>query len=519
MDNDNKIENKELSTAQRHKDVMLFLNEELNNIQTSVTTSDTYNLEKEYAKTKKNKSPFVFLVLLACVIVVGGMAWALSYTITKQNQNIQVDLEEFDALNLRALLDSVARVQDKYDAAVQEKNLTIAAKDNELKKAENQRDDDLFVLESISQVDPDSLAARRRAIYAEYEAKVAQIREQYDEKIAELESKVSEYKKELDSYDSSTVESAREKEKSVSGEYNLQEMEKKKLIDNYERQISDLQIQIDALSSNKSTRSAVNQVSTKYQAEINRLDPVINDAKVKELVKNNNYKYVKSFNAQALIDDREKEDDALAEKLLEYQQLYDDYKYVRSFIAAVPQKKSIPDLVSTANKLVDQMSQSFSTTVVDLEEEIEGLQKDLELLKMEIEQLQLEHQAELEANVEKTEQEKSALEQYYKRINYEYTDCLTMMLSYTDSSAVVAYATGEDSVVIYVVPRARLQLKPEGANVEIYGTKVVSGRIVPFENGYYKFRPALDEEGNETEFNYKDIVAGALVRILPEQVE
>ena len=50
MGNDNKII---ISNEQRHKEVLLFLNDELNRLQTS-NSADSYDLEKEYAKTKKN---------------------------------------------------------------------------------------------------------------------------------------------------------------------------------------------------------------------------------------------------------------------------------------------------------------------------------------------------------------------------------------------------------------------------------------------------------------------------------
>lgn len=518
MDNDNKVENYELSNIQRHKDVMLFLNEELNNIQTSTSSSNTYNLEREYAKTKKNKSPFVFFVLFACVVITVGVAWGLSLTIAKQNQSISVNLEEFDALNLRALLDSVARVQDKYNVAVQERDMTKAAMDNELKAAESQRDDDLFVLESISSVDPESMSAKRRAILAEYDKKVQQIKEQYEDKIAELEAKVDEYQKELDSYDSNQVASAREKE-GVSSEYSVQEMERKKLIANYEAQIKDLQIKIDALSANKSTRSAVNQVSSKYQAEINRLDPLVKDEQANQLVKDHKNKFVRTYDAQNLIDSKEMQDEELSQALLAYQELYDNYKYLRNYVAGVPQKKSIPDFVATTNKLVDQMGQTFSETTMGLYDQNGQLASQIEDMTQQIEALNLAHSDELARLEEKQTQEKAALEQYYKRINYNYTDCLNQMLGYTDSSAVVAYATAKDNIAIYVVPRARLGLKPEGAKVEIYGTKVVRGRMIPLESGYYKFLPELDEDGNEKDFNLKEVVPGALVKILSDEVE
>ena len=65
MGNDNKINQND----QRHKEVLLFLNDELNRLQT-VNSSNSYDLEKEYAKTKKNKSLFSTLLLVGSMVVV-----------------------------------------------------------------------------------------------------------------------------------------------------------------------------------------------------------------------------------------------------------------------------------------------------------------------------------------------------------------------------------------------------------------------------------------------------------------
>lgn len=503
MDNDNKIESKELTSQQRHKDVLLFLNEELNNIQTTSSSSDTYNLEREYAKTKKNKSPFVFFVLFACVAITLGVAYLMSHEISKRSQQIPVNLEEFDSLNLRALLDSVARVQDRYDVAVQELEMEQSAMDNELKTAQNKKNDDLFVLESLSELDTESFAARRTKIYNEYNTKVRQIKEQYEGRIAELQTKVDQYKQELDSYDSNDVASAKAQEQELTGGYNVQEMERKKLIDSYEARIKDLQIRVNALTSSKTTRSAVNQVSNKYQAEINKLDPLIKDEKADELIKNNLFKFSRVYDSQDLLEENQNISEEVKALLLQYQELYDNYKYLRNYIASVPQKKSIPDYVSTTNKFVDQMGQTFSDATIQLNKKTIELQEQIVELNTQMQQL-----------VQAQEQEKSALEQYYKRINFSYSDCLNLMLSQMNANAVVAYATAKDNIGVFVIPRARVTLNPEGTNVKIYGKNVVNGRIVPYENGYYYFVPSLDEEGNQIDFNFKDVVAGSLVEIL-----
>lgn len=513
MDNDNKIEANELTSAQRHKDVLLFLNKELDNLQMHSGTASTYNLEKEYAKTKKNKSPFVFFMILACVLFTVGIAFILRYTINKQNQSIEINLEEFDSLNLKALLDSVTKVQDKYDNAVKKRDQAIAQMENEIKMAETKRDDDLFVLESVQLVDDTAFASRKRKIIAEYEEKVAAIKTQYEEKFVVLEADVEKYKKELASYDASKIESAKELEKAVSSERSVQEMERKRLVASYEERISQLEEEIKVYTSNNSVRSAVKQVTSKYAKEIERLDPVIKDAQAKEIEKEYKFKLISAFDAsdyEALWAENEE----LAQNFQQYNDLYTKYEYVYKFIADVPQKNSIPSLVSTTNKLVNEMSSTFTSTVELLQSQKEELQAQIDELNSQIQMLQEQSEKELAELSAQKELEKNAMEQYYTRVNHNYTKCIDQMVNGAGQSAVVVHAVDKDSVIMYVVPRARLLIK-EGTQVEIYSTSIIKGRILPYDDaGYYKFAPSIDEEGNEEDFNLKDIIPGAFVKIL-----
>ena len=73
MDNDIKIKE---SKNQIHKDVLLFLNKELEQIQ-QTSDNNTYNLEEEYGKTKNNKSPFTYIVLFICFF--SGRLSAISF--------------------------------------------------------------------------------------------------------------------------------------------------------------------------------------------------------------------------------------------------------------------------------------------------------------------------------------------------------------------------------------------------------------------------------------------------------
>lgn len=74
MDNDNKVKKETLSNAQRHKEVLLFLNKELETLK-KCSNTEIYNIETEYAKTKKHRSPFTFLLLFAVFFVVIAVAF------------------------------------------------------------------------------------------------------------------------------------------------------------------------------------------------------------------------------------------------------------------------------------------------------------------------------------------------------------------------------------------------------------------------------------------------------------
>ena len=508
MDYDNKIENRELARNQRHKDVLLFLNEELNNLQDR-TTTETYNLEREYAKTKKNKSPFVFLLLFICFGATLGVAWILSNVISKQNQNIEINLEEFDALNLKDLLDSVTKVQDRYDNAVKQQSLYKSELEAQLKDAEQKRDDDLFLIDSLSEIDAESVAGKRRQVNNEYYKKVEEIRAEYEPKIAELEQEIDQYKKELESYDASKIDAARERDMAVDGERQIQELERQRLVEMYERQIADLQKRLNASSDNKSYRKAVNQVSGKYKTEMDKLDPIFEDEQADEIIKDTRFAIVKTFNADRLFEYHritEEKDAALMKGYQDYQAYYDKYKYLREAVASVPQKNSVPDYVFTTNKLVDKMSETFEDTTIALRDERDELSRQIAELNKKIESLKEEQAEQL-----------NRVSQEYQKANFAYTDCINELLNHTDHNAVVVTALSKQNVSVYVVPRARYLIGKSGGSAEVFGLKTIKGRLVATDKtGYYRFFPSVDAEGNEIDFDLKDIVPGAIVKIYSE---
>ena len=148
MDNDNKIKAKSLAGA--HEEVQLFLKDELKSL--SYSKAAQYNLEQEYARTKKNKNRAVVIIIASCFFAVALLTLGLSLFIRSSNNSITVNIDTFDDLNLRTLLNSAGRAEDLYQNAVRYRDNLITSRDEELTAAEQKRENDLYTLQSVAKV-------------------------------------------------------------------------------------------------------------------------------------------------------------------------------------------------------------------------------------------------------------------------------------------------------------------------------------------------------------------------------
>ena len=115
MDNDNKIDssvldNENTAIPEEKGDVLLFLQEEIMPLRKKKVVT-TYDLEKEYAKTRKNKNLSVWIVLLLTVVGVVLATWAIISGFSVNSRNIEVSLDAFEDLNLRNLFDALSKLR------------------------------------------------------------------------------------------------------------------------------------------------------------------------------------------------------------------------------------------------------------------------------------------------------------------------------------------------------------------------------------------------------------------------
>ena len=506
MDNDNKIKQ---TNDQRHKEVLLFLNDELNRLQTTNSAS-SYDLEKEYAKTKKNRSPFVMLLLGISILVVFLLSWGLTAYINSKNEEITVNLAEFEGLNVKNLLDSVNKVQTNYDNAMKNKANIISDRDVALKKAEEKRDSELFLIESLNLDSKKEIQKRQDAVYEEYEASVKQINEYYDPQIVLAENELAEYKKQLDEYDTSKLEAARQQEQALDSERRVHRLEIQKISKEYEARIEALQnaYTIERTEHAEQTRRQVSEVSQKYIKQIDQLDPDLTNSSAQGIVNTINAKTVEAFDSAKFIQENAIDDEGIQTALTLFQQNYNKFKSVQAPFESIPFKKSAPSYIKASLKLVDSMGEVFEDTTLKMAEERKELNSQISSLKSQLEQLRRDTDAEKVALKQSFAQEKAQLAQ-------DYTSLYDGILASAKASAVVMSAHSKDAIRIYVVPDSRSHITPAGVGAEIKASKTIKGVIKPIEDepGFYLFESALDKNGNPIDFDFDLIAAGQIVKV------
>ena len=338
MDNDDKIkkESKELASSSTqltakdfipqtevHKDVRMFLDSELASIYQQ-TKLQSYNLEKEYSETRKHKSPLPWVILGLCFAVVLATVVIMTTVINTKDKNITVEMNVFDDLNLKDLLDSISKIQANYDNAKNQRSALISNREAELRNAESKREQDIFVIKSMK-LSAKEEKSRINQVENDYNLALQNIQNNFETKMTEIETEIEEYEAQLAKYDSSKVQAAQEQEKLLNSERRVQELERRKLSQQYEAQIAELEQTIEALrnENNESVYKSVSSVSSKYQAEINGLDPIIVDEEAEEII--TKFRDSKSIDFSSSARGPSTDDETISSSFDEYQSSYDDF--------------------------------------------------------------------------------------------------------------------------------------------------------------------------------------------------
>lgn len=241
MDNDNKINSMVPAAVNVHKEVALLLENELNRIAMD-NKQDSFSIEDEFSKTKKNSFSFMWqnmwLRLLICFGVVFAITVFLVLFVSNSNREIKVEVSEFKSLNLTSLLNKVNDIDQKIHEIENAKKAIEEQRNAEIERIEGIRAAALKSLAALNIKNKNRRLQQEQQIEQTYKADLASV-EKYNKFIANYNDELKMYTEQRNEFDATRVQEAEKQKAIINSERFLHEKEKEKIINDYEARLED----------------------------------------------------------------------------------------------------------------------------------------------------------------------------------------------------------------------------------------------------------------------------------------
>ena len=200
---------------------------------------EQYDVELEFARTKRNRNRFVPLMIVGliavCTIAVVGVTWFIQ----SNSRNIAIEVEDFVGVNLREVLDEAQRLQNELDAVMRELRQVIGDRDDRIETIERKRDQEITLLTNADFTSAQR-GARVNQVNARAAAEIETASAEAAPRIDELEERIAELRSAIDQYDTRQLEQARAQAEILNNERRLFELQLQETTDSYESQIETL---------------------------------------------------------------------------------------------------------------------------------------------------------------------------------------------------------------------------------------------------------------------------------------
>lgn len=274
MDNGYKIKKGELQEQER-KDIALFLGKEAQKLRTG--GEDGYNLEDEFRKTRVNKSAVVPLVLAGIIVVVIGVSWVLSTFINKKVREVDVDINSFQDLNLRDLLDTAKRYGIEMDNVSRELAALHRQYAADSETIMQRFQDDLALLDALK-LENTEYARRRLSLQRQADSDLHNLDIALKPAIQEKELELRSIQEKIAAYDTHSMEEARKQQEILDNQQRLHEIETDQLVSFYEKEIQSMEttIQEEAAAGRLRMDKAMQDLNLKQKEELEALTLLYN---------------------------------------------------------------------------------------------------------------------------------------------------------------------------------------------------------------------------------------------------
>jgi len=268
---------KDLVDPRRRDEVLLFLGKETEKLRAGGTA--TYDLVSEYRKTKANRTPIVILSMLAATAIIIGISFFVTRIIDSHSRSVSIDIQSFEDLNLRDLLDVAKRNIDEQDRLSIE--LTSLESDLQAKvdRVEDQKKASIVLADAMG-LSPSDYTKRLKAIEAEVESARRTIRAEHEPLIFAKRQEFAALQEKIAAYDTRSLEQAKKQQENLDNQQNLFELEQKRLASVYEERIASLEnaLKTEKSDGNRRLSTAISQLTLRYEKELANLTALYNPA-------------------------------------------------------------------------------------------------------------------------------------------------------------------------------------------------------------------------------------------------
>ena len=362
MDNENKI--REFKIDPDNVNVDLFLPSKFDTLEEKIKL---YNLEEEFAKTKKNKDIFSTLLFILFILLISVSSLALIFQSQKGSQKLSVDIADLEDINILEILNTTRSYED--DLA----RIRVELEDLQKKKER----DILDVKEDIKKrIDYINITQKKQTqekidtinnLKKEQTKRINNINEAYRPKIEKKEKEIKILEEKLKIFDQEKIKVAQDKEDIILSDdqvkdYQIKEIEKKyqndvkKETDYYKKRIERLEDYY---------KNLINDVTLKY-------NPILTDQNIVNIL--NKDRDVSITYENKLSSDYIYPNKDIIGNLREMQE---ELGLVHNQLNDIPFENSVPDLLRRIEQLEKKISNLYEDIILELINQKKSVEKNL----------------------------------------------------------------------------------------------------------------------------------------------
>jgi hypothetical protein len=315
-----------------------------------------YSLEDEYAKSKKNKPFVLYLFVTGFVVLVVVVSIIVISYIQNQNKNIPLEFKDFEDLQLKELIESSRKNENKIEQIKREvTDLEIDYRDriDRINKEFERLRDEL----NMKDISVEEKTTRLSSITENKNKKIKTAEDDYMAKRKQKEAEMVEVEKKLAAINSTAKKSNKNLESLFGGEGKLQNLQLKKVSAVYDEKLRE--IRDENRKEQEELVLLYNPIfKEKYILEVIQKTPVDTKAKDKYFIN--------------IDDDIAVENAATKEQIA---RLADDMKKelaITGRLRQIPYKNSVQKSVVHADSLAKQIFNNYDSIMQKMVESIQG---------------------------------------------------------------------------------------------------------------------------------------------------